>query len=241
MHDSIEMRITHLWRYPVKSLAGEALKEADLGSGGIPFDRAYRLVDETRDGKPLTARQQPRMLAFKAFASGGSVHAIAPDGAVLRAGEPLEAALRATFAQPMHIEAAQTGAYPFFDDSDLLVINAASVRALAEEMGVPVNIVRFRPSIVLDGDDATPFCEDGWVGQTFGAGAAAIEITQRNIRCVFTNIDPETYAVDPSYLKHIAARHEQCFGVYARVARPGRIAVGNEWRAIEAVKPALGG
>jgi uncharacterized protein len=241
MHGSIDMRITHLWRYPVKSLAGEALKEADLAAGGIPFDRAFRFIDESRDGKALTARQQPRMLAFKAFASGGSVHAIAPDGAVLRAGEPLEAALRTAFPQPLHIEAAQPGAYPFFDDSDLLVINAASVRALADEMGVPVNIVRFRPSVVIDGEDATPFCEDGWVGQRFAAGTAAIEITQRNIRCVFTNIDPETYAVDPSFLKHIAERHEQCFGVYARVVRPGRIAVGDEWRAIEAGTPAPGG
>jgi uncharacterized protein YcbX len=234
MHGSIEMRITHLWRYPVKSLSGEALKQADLDAGGIPFDRSFQMVDETqsREGKPLTARQLPRMLAFKAFASGGSVHAIAPDGAVLRAGDQLEAALREAFDRPMHIEASQAGAYPFFDDSDLLIVNGASVRALADEMGVPMNVLRFRPSIVVDGEDAAPFVEDAWVGRTFGAGTAEIEVTQRNIRCVFTNIDPDTYAVDPAYLKHIAQRHEQCFGVYARVARPGRVAVGDEWRPL---------
>lgn len=228
------MRITHLWRYPVKSLAGEALQDAQLERGGIPFDRSFRFVDELagREGKPLTARQLPRMLAFKAFASGGNVHAIGPDGAVLRAGEQLASALRTTFDRQLHIEAAGAGAYPFFDDSDLLVINGASVRALADEMGVPMSVVRFRPSIVVDGEDATPFVEDSWVGSTFAAGAAQIDITQRNIRCVFTNIDPDTYEVDPKFLKHIADRHEQCFGVYARVARPGRIAVGDEWRSM---------
>lgn len=226
------MRITHLWRYPVKSLAGEPLQEAQLAAGGIPFDRSFRVVDELdgRKGKPLTARQLPRMLAFKAAAASGAVRVQVPDGTVVAAGEDLARALRSAFERPLAVEAAATGAYPFFDDSDLLVMSAASIRALAVEMDRPVSAARFRPSILLDGDDAIPFAEDAWVGRTFVAGSAEISITQRNVRCAFTNIDPETCEIDPAFLKHIVARHDQCLGVYARVMRPGRIAVGDEWR-----------
>jgi len=228
------VRITHLWRYPVKSLGGEPLQATSLDHGGMPFDRSYRLVDELegREGKPLTARQLPELLSFKATAAAGGVRVAQPDGAVIDAGDALATALRVRFDRPLRVEAVGAGAYPFFDDSDLLVINAASVRALGEEMSLPVTALRFRPSILLDGDDATPYIEDDWVGRSFAAGTAEIAITQRNIRCVFTNIDPDTCEVNPAVLRHIAERHEQCFGVYARVAKPGTISVGDEWRAL---------
>jgi len=229
------VRITHLWRYPVKSLGGEPLQATSLDRGGMPFDRSYRLVDEVegREGKPLTARQLPKLLSFKASATaGGGVRVAAPDGATIDAGDELAVMLRSKFDRALRVEAVSFGAYPFFDDSDLLVINAASVRALGEEMSLPVTALRFRPSILLDGDDATPYIEDDWVGRSFAAGTAEIAITQRNIRCVFTNIDPDTCEVNPDVLRHIAERHEQCFGVYARVAKPGTISVGDEWRAL---------
>lgn len=42
--------VSQLWRYPVKSMAGERLTTARLGTRGIPGDRGWALFDETRRG-----------------------------------------------------------------------------------------------------------------------------------------------------------------------------------------------
>src|SRR5262249_21050413 len=56
------MRIAELWRYPVKSLAGERLMEADLRQDGIVGDRIYQV--RRADGKIIDARAHPKMLAL---------------------------------------------------------------------------------------------------------------------------------------------------------------------------------
>jgi len=43
-------RVARLFRYPVKSMGGEALAAATLGPGGIPGDRAFAVRDERRGG-----------------------------------------------------------------------------------------------------------------------------------------------------------------------------------------------
>jgi uncharacterized protein YcbX len=61
-------RIRELWRFPVKSMLGEALDAADLGEGGIVGDRAYALVDN-ETGKVASAKHPklwPNMLACRA-------------------------------------------------------------------------------------------------------------------------------------------------------------------------------
>jgi uncharacterized protein len=57
--DSIQLRIAELWRYPVKSMAGEQLTEAKLGPLGLPGDRRFALRD-LESGKIISAKQ-PRL------------------------------------------------------------------------------------------------------------------------------------------------------------------------------------
>src|SRR5436190_9940333 len=61
-------RVVSLWRYPVKSMMGEELNEAEVTERGLLGDRAYALVDRT-DGKAATAknpRKWPRLFDFRA-------------------------------------------------------------------------------------------------------------------------------------------------------------------------------
>jgi uncharacterized protein YcbX len=57
------MRLDGLWRYPVKSLGGEALDAAELTDDGIPGDR---VVHVRNDRGPLTGRTRHGLLTLPA-------------------------------------------------------------------------------------------------------------------------------------------------------------------------------
>ena len=225
------MVITHLWRYPVKSLAGEPLTSTRLDQGGIPFDRQYIIIDgeSTRKGKALTARQMGELLAYRAAVEGEKVSVQAPDGTTFAIDDDFSSYLRSALNRPLSIESAPRPAEPFHDAHDILVLNAESVRALEAEWGKPLDPLRFRPNIMLDGDDLAAYVENDWVGRRFRAGEAVLEAAALDERCVLPTIDPQTLARDPSFLRLIVERHDQCFGVYCRVTKAGKVAVGDEW------------
>lgn len=62
------MRVVGLWRYPVKSMAGEALSECEVTARGLLGDRGYALVDETTGlvGSAKNPRSWPDLLNYRA-------------------------------------------------------------------------------------------------------------------------------------------------------------------------------
>src|SRR4051794_13021078 len=111
------MRVTELWRFPVKSLQGERLRTAELGPLGIAGDRQWALFD-VGTGFGLTARRVPDLLFASARIRDGAVEVVLPDGtgttddAVLSDWAGRRIALRAA--------AVATGAprYENLDDAD---------------------------------------------------------------------------------------------------------------------------
>src|SRR5499427_4623244 len=66
------MWVSEIWRYPVKSMAGEKLERADVGPLGIPGDRELVVVDGA--GRILDARTRHRLLRHRAtLGPGGRV------------------------------------------------------------------------------------------------------------------------------------------------------------------------
>jgi MOSC domain-containing protein len=68
MSDASVGSVVSLWRYPVKSMAGEELESTQVTERGLLGDRAYAVVDSS-DGKAATAknpRKWPHLFDFSA-------------------------------------------------------------------------------------------------------------------------------------------------------------------------------
>lgn len=57
-----KLRLSQIWIYPVKSLPGIRLKEAELTDRGLALDRRWMLTDSS--GKFITQRQYPQLSQF---------------------------------------------------------------------------------------------------------------------------------------------------------------------------------
>jgi uncharacterized protein YcbX len=81
----------------------------------------------------------------------------------------------------------------FADGFPLLLICEASLADLNSRLDQPVEMRRFRPNLVIDGD--LPYAEDGW--RRIRVGAVEFEGVKNCSRCVFTTIDPDTGVKSP--------------------------------------------
>ena len=206
------MHVAELWRYPVKSLAGERLEAADLREDGFPGDRALRVVD--RDGRPVTARTKPALLALSAALDGGERPLV--DGRDWESTEAV-AAIVAAAGDGARLKAAGSDGH-WFDESPLLVATDGAIESLGYDGR------RFRPNLVIGGVDG--MAEREWDGHRLRIGSAEIDLGHLCERCVLTTIDPDTQEPDPDVLRRVNAELDGLFARNCWVARPGRIAVG---------------
>lgn len=225
-------RITAIFRYPVKSMAGELLDVAKLGWHGIEGDRrfAFRRLTDKSSFPWLTASKLPQLLLYKPFAreSDTPTHVRTPDGSEyeLRSDELREEISRLHDSEVELINFK----HGIFDEACLSVISLGTLRYIEREAGRAVDLRRFRPNIVIETEDAEPFAEDRWLGQTllFGAGigAPALTVTMRDERCVMVNFDPDTAERDSEVMKTVVRLNENCAGVYGAVVRTGDLREG---------------
>jgi uncharacterized protein len=212
--------VLSLHRFPVKSMAGEAVDELPVGEHGAEGDRRHAVW--LRGGRKLTARVAPRMLAWRATLNGG-LSVAAPDGREFAWGEELEAAVGAYLGKDVALVEDPHG---LGDVSGLHVTFEASRRQLEAELGMPLDLRRFRPNIHVDAD-AGPFAESEWEGRRLRVGDAELEIVSPADRCAITIHDPDTLEQSPDVLRTINDRHGTFFGVWAEARGAARIALGD--------------
>jgi MOSC domain-containing protein len=204
--------IAEIWRYPVKSMAGEPLAEATLGRTGLDGDR--RLHVEDRRGRVITARTHARLLGHRARTG--------EDGTVLIDGQPWYAPGVAAGVAAIAGEGAQIVPSPegVFDVLPLLVATDGAITAFGHDGR------RLRPNLVIGGVPGLD--ERGWEGHGLRIGEVVIALADLRGRCVMTTYDPDTLAQDSDVLKSIVRRFAGRLALNAAVAAGGRIRVGDE-------------
>jgi uncharacterized protein YcbX len=229
-------RIQAIYRYPIKSMAGESLEGGQLGWYGLEGDRrfAFRRVAEQGGFPWLTAGKLPELLLYKPIRQGTSqdnnlpTHVVTPAGKVLeiRSDELRDEIIHRYEAEVelMHLKQG------IFDEASVSLISLATSQKITDASGQAPDIRRFRPNIVIDIGQSEPFSEDQWVGKTIIFGDAedspAIQVTLRDVRCAMINLNPDTAQSDPVVLKTVAKLNQICAGVYGTVIRPGELVAG---------------
>lgn len=232
-------RVIALWRYPVKSMRGERLDEAEIGVHGLLGDRAFGLVDEAT-GNVLTARREPRLL----FASGrwldGRVEIRDGDGRVLADDEALSGWLGCRvrlvragntggiYEAPRDAEheadwVSWQGPGHAWHDSTRTRVSLVSTGTLGAW-----DPARFRANVLLDGHG-----EDALVGDRVALGRVHLDVTKQVDRCVMVTRAQPGLPVDPDVLRTIHRERSGELAIGALVASPGRVAVGDELRPLD--------
>ena len=228
--------ISALFRYPVKSMAGERLDCAKIGWHGVEGDRrlAFRRLADRGAFPWLTASRLPELLLYQPIGRQETTgeplptHVRTPDG---REYGLTDEALRKEIATRHggDVELMQLS-HGIFDEAGVSAIAWGTIRSIAHEAGHDADVRRFRPNLVIDTQGAQPFEEDRWVGKVLEFGSdgigPAISVTMRDKRCVMMNLDPDTAEADAEVMKTVIRMNDNYAGVYGTVVRTGELRVG---------------
>ena len=268
-----------IYRYPVKSMAGEKLDGAAIGPGGLVGDRQWALRD-TETGKLVSAKRPSRwgaILECQAwYDDDGKTHLELPSGTQFEMQDPAAAvALSDLFGRVVTVERFREptqGSYEsdwptiegmvlsgqesvefptnvggdhtdgFVDVSPIHVTTTSGMRTLRKaDTSLMVDDRRFRLTIVVDTGNTEGFVENEWSGREVNIGEVVLSVTRPTFRCMMAvaaqNELPHQNEVlktlaringDHVHLKLVEASGRGAhFGVWANVAKPGPIRIGD--------------
>lgn len=217
--------VAQIWRYPVKSMAGERLESSAITPAGLEGDRRWTLVDGSpnRAGKMLTNTQDARLMTYKARLVRDGAEVTTPSGSVEHLGNGFVSHLAQTVERPLSL---RDSAGINFDDSHVLVVNLSTVHAFALTAGADIDPRRFRANLYVEGLE--PEEEVRWLGRRITVGSAELEVVKRCERCVVITLDPETTETTPALLRVLTETNDTCMGVYCRVVQPGEVKLGDQ-------------
>ncbi|MEO6338889.1 MAG: MOSC domain-containing protein [Caulobacteraceae bacterium] len=244
-------RLASLYRHPVKGFTPERLPRATLGPGAhFPCDRMYAVengpsgfdpakpahlhkskftvlaqipdvarartsFDETRGIFNVEAEGHGSLAADLTRREGREALAAWLTGVL---GEAVRGPLRVMSAPP----------HRFMDDVKgcVSLINLESVRDFAARAGRPIDPLRFRANLYVEGLPA--WSEFDIIGGQVSVGGVRAEVIKAIVRCAATHVDPATAERDfelvPALHEHYG--HVLC-GVYLNVLNGGEVVEGD--------------
>ncbi len=243
--------VQSIYRYPIKAFSAERLPRVTLSPGQtLPFDRAYAIENGPGRFDPEAPRHLPKVTFLTlmrderiatldtAFDDATGTMTIFRGGKQVARGQLstrlgrqmieqfLAAYLRAELRGAPRVVSAPGHSFSDVAAKCLHIVNLASLRELERAVGRPVDPLRFRPNVVIDG--LPPWAEFGWIGREIALGAARLEGLDKTQRCAATNVEPSTGHRDmavPAVLERTWGHSD--FGIYARVTTGGDIVLGD--------------
>lgn len=245
--------VAGVWRYPVKSMAGEEMALAFVGFGGVHGDRLHAFGSaKAHPGFPYaTGRENRAMVTFRprwrhperallppnleaALALDPDIAAAPASAGDMALDVELPDGRRLPIDDPALAEAVGADGAPMRSDRAITdcrpvsLFSLQSAATLGAEIGRAVDVRRFRANLVLDLEGAEGFAEDGWVGRTVRIGETAVlHVVGRDPRCAMITLDPDTGERDFDVLKTVTANHEGRAGIYAAAIAEGVVRPGD--------------
>lgn len=234
------MRVVELWRFPVKSFAGEQLQQAAVDELGLAGDRQWGVLD-VATSKMLTARREPSLLFATARVNDdGTLDARLPDGSVATddalsdwLGRPVQlvqagGALEPVYENPLDAEndadwVEWTGPTNVFHDSKGTRFSLVSQATTGDW-----DQRRFRTNVIVDAGG-----ENDLVGRTIRIGDVEAQVIKLVTRCVMTTRPQPGLDRDLSVLQTINKERGGTLAIGCVVTTPGVIAIDDEVVALD--------
>lgn len=221
------MHVSELWRYPVKSMRGEALDVAEIRSDGVAGDRLVHVRESS--GRVATSRFRPGLLGLSGT--------LGEDGEPLVNGVPWSGPLTLERVRAVTEPGAELVRFDGvdhgqrFDVLPLTVLTESMVRAVGYDHR------RFRPNVLIAA--APDGAELEWAGFGLRIGEALIGVRNRRSRCVMTTFDPDTLEQDPMVLLRVVRSFGGRVALDCWVEEPGEVRVGDPVEVVELPDAAL--
>lgn len=243
--------IAALYRHPLKRFTPEALTHADLETGGwFPGDRLWAVEHGESGHDPFNpghiAKTRFIVLARHAAIAGIRTNwnetdgtlAVVPDDVaafIVRPDDPadrrrleryLTERLGDTVTGPLRmIDAGPRHRFMDSPKGRVSILNLASVRDFETRLGRPIDPLRFRANVWVEGWPAWIENEDM---PPLHVGGVRLASEKPIVRCAATEVNPQTAERDLEVVKSLFNQygHVLC-GLYASIETGGRIAVGD--------------
>ena len=206
------MKVQEIWRYPVKSMAGEMLQTADLTEEGVAGDRIVQVRNPA--GRVVTSRTRPLLLRHTAVTGGGGEGLV--DGRPWQ-GEDVARDVEAAAGPGARLY--RSDPERRFDILPLLVATDGMIAAVGYDRR------RFRPNLLIAGVEG--LAERAWKGARLRIGPVIIGMEDLRDRCIMTTFDPDSGRQDLDVLRRIQREFDGKLGLNSLVVEPGTISVGD--------------
>ena len=229
--------VKQIWRYAVKSMAGEQLESCTVGTLGIPADRGWAIRDE-KTGELATGSRLPLLMQcearYRESPRNGSIpHVVMrfPNGVELASDvSDVNVRLSELLGKSVALSSLQPARAPHvthFDAYPIHVLTTASLQAMKQlNTAAMWDVRRFRPNFLIETEDRVKgLVEFDWSVVRLGGVELKCEI--RTERCAMATNAQKEIPKDPSILRSLVEASEQNLGVYASVVKAGEVRVGD--------------
>jgi uncharacterized protein YcbX len=245
------MKVTALWRHPVKSHGRESLPRVTLNEGqSMPYDRLWAVAHDAAkaDGSEWAPCQNfsrgaksPSLMAITATLDEETEtitlrHPDQPDLTVQPDVDPdalvawVSSLANSSRAMPARILRLNERGFTDSPFPSISLCNHASHAAVEALARTPLQTERWRGNIWFEGTPA--WSEFDWIGREAKLGTVRLKIEERITRCVATMVNTDTGVRDVDTLKALKTQDHQDFGIYARIIETGQVAVGDKLELI---------